>query len=142
MILERRKGHPIRTHDQSCKPTLLICDETCAFKWENIPHTTRTRETNVWMCVCVCTRGCECVHVCVRICVSGCAATLTGPAAWCMTCQRETNVYVNKRLPGVGERRFSGITTLEVFIMELKVISELQMIPIKPRHSEQVKGKP
>lgn len=43
-------------------------------------------------------RACACVYVCAH------TTTLTLATAWRMTCQKETNVRVAKRLPGVGGR--------------------------------------
>lgn len=69
-------------------------------------------------------------HVCARLYV--CAATLTPPTAWRVTCQEETNVCVSKRLPGVRGGGFSGGTTSEAFIVELKAVPEPQILLIKP----------
>lgn len=49
-----------------------------------------------------------------------------------MTCQKETNVCVSKRVPGVRGRRFSGTTTSGAFIGELKAVPEPQILLIKP----------
>lgn len=48
-----------------------------------------------------------------------------------ITCQKETNVCVSKRLPGVRGGGFSSTTTSEAFIVELKAIPEPQILLIK-----------
>lgn len=94
--------------------------DLCVFVWGSIPSTLYT----LWY-------TCLCVGAYVHACVVCSHINTTNSS---VTCQKETNVCVSKRLPGVRERGFSCTTTSEAFIVELKAtaIPEPQILLITP----------